>query len=200
MNQTREFYVAGTANFPAQGGKSGGCGVPKHASSIAATVTAVAPEGTGFMRAWPIGAAAPTATMLNFERSTGGVGTGATVTIKPWTVTSAPGLNIRNFGAPSHLVVDVTGYYTSPIWATVNTAGNVVYSSGSTIGSTRPAVGVYEITFDSTISGCATIATSSSNLFHAAAYVTSNTGVRVVVRDLENAALAYSGFSLLVTC
>ena len=55
----------GTA-FAAQGGTSGGCGIPLGASLVEVTVTAV-DAGSGFLRAWPAGKAMPNATFLNYD-------------------------------------------------------------------------------------------------------------------------------------
>ena len=42
--QTRTFSVGGTTGFTAQGGKSGGCGIPVGAVGVAATLTAAEPN------------------------------------------------------------------------------------------------------------------------------------------------------------
>lgn len=63
-NGQRTWQVTGTTGFAPQGGTA--CGVPTGATAVEATVTAVGPSTTGFLRIWPAGGPVPTATILNY--------------------------------------------------------------------------------------------------------------------------------------
>ncbi len=104
---TRNYQVAGSTAFPAQGGKSGGCGIPLEATAVEASVTSVDQLGNGYFRAWPSGEAMPNATFLNYTKGQGTTNTGA---IKV-SATNTTDLTVRNFGASSHYVIDVQGYF-----------------------------------------------------------------------------------------
>ena len=107
--QQRSFQVAGTgAGFAAQGGASGGCAIPTTATAVEATITAVSPTGAGYARAWPAGTALPNATFLNFST---GQSIGNTGTIPIATTAATADLAVQVFGAGTHLVIDVSGYY-----------------------------------------------------------------------------------------
>ncbi|MEO6987828.1 MAG: hypothetical protein ABI239_04195, partial [Aquihabitans sp.] len=110
----RDYRVAGSGGeFSQQGGKSNGCGIPDGSPASVISVTAVSPAGGGFTRAWPKGSVEPTATLLNFTKSQAITNTGA-ITLAP---TGALDLSLKNYGGPSHYVIDVQGYF-----ATVPTA------------------------------------------------------------------------------
>ena len=111
VNETsRDYRVAGSGGeFTQQGGKSNGCGLPDGSPAAAVSVTAVAPTGNGFTRAWPKGSPAPTATMLNFTKAQSTTNSGA-VTLA---ATGALDLSLKNFGGPSQYVIDVQGYFTA---------------------------------------------------------------------------------------
>jgi hypothetical protein len=197
-NAVRDFYVAGKTGFASQGG-SGTCGIPEHATAVAATFTAVGPDGNGFVRAWPVDEPAPVATLLNYQRTSGGIGTGATVAITPG---SGKDLRVRNLNATTHLVVDVAGYYASPLWATVSSVGNLINSSGAVIGSSRTATGSYAIDFDVPVKGCAVSVTPTSTFMNVGANNPTGTTDRVAVflRDIELHTLGNSQFTIVVTC
>jgi hypothetical protein len=107
-NQQRSYQVGGSgAAFAAQGGAAGGCGIPDGAAAVEASVTAVAPGANGFLRAWPTGAAAPTATYLAYTKGQGITNTGA-LSLAP---TGANDLTMKNFGGSAHYVIDLQGYF-----------------------------------------------------------------------------------------
>lgn len=110
-SQVRSYQVGGTGgNFSAQGGQANGCGVPDGAAAVEASVTAVAPDATGFFRAWPADGPEPGATFLNFTKNQGTTNTGA-ITLAP---SGTLDLKVKNFGGPSHYVIDIQGYFTDP--------------------------------------------------------------------------------------
>lgn len=113
---TRSFRVAGTAGFEAQGGKSGGCGIPIGASSpVAASVmvnlVAVDVTGKGNLAAWEFGQPEPLASSINFQRIDMNIANGLIVPIAGVS-SQAADLSVKANVAGAHLVADVTGYFT----------------------------------------------------------------------------------------
>jgi Tol biopolymer transport system component len=102
---TRTFVVAGSG-LDAQGGATGGCGVPTSATAAVVSISAVTPAGAGYLRAWPADEVPPTATLVNYSGSS----TTNTTTVK---LSASDQISLRNFGAGTHVVIDVTGYYSS---------------------------------------------------------------------------------------
>lgn len=104
----RSIQVAGSGPaFSAQGGRAGGCDIPGGASGVEASITAVTPQGTGFLRAWPANTAPPQATVLNF---TGGEATTNTGSLA-LDFATAEALTLRNFSGSTHYVIDIQGYF-----------------------------------------------------------------------------------------
>ena len=121
-NQQRSYQVGGSgAAFAAQGGAAGGCGVPDAAAAVEASVTAVSPGAGGFFRAWPTGAAAPTATFLNYTKGQGTTNTGA-LSLAP---TGTNDLTVKNFAGSAHYVIDLQGYFIDPEDLPVGVQGSV---------------------------------------------------------------------------
>jgi hypothetical protein len=87
---------------------TGGCGVPPDAVAVEATITAVDPSGTGFLRAWPSEATMPNATFLTFARRGATTNTGA-IALRPGS--DGPNLELRNYGKASHFVIDIQGWF-----------------------------------------------------------------------------------------
>ena len=200
-NVAQAFAVGGTAGFTAQGGKSGGCGIPQSATAIATNLTATILGGTGVIQAWPRGTTRPTAIVLAFNPAMHGITVGATLTVNP---ASTTGLLVESLRANTHFVIDVDGYYREPITATVNYDGtSTVHSSQVTSTGRNPgnSSGVYVVNFDQTITDCSISAlplTTSTLLM--TAFDSGNTAVIVVVRNPSNSALIDSSFSLTLTC
>jgi hypothetical protein len=117
-SEVRDYRVAGTAGFDAQGGKSGGCGIPIGASTpLAAAVmlnfVAVQPEGSGDLRSWPFGQSVPLAAVLTYDNLGPffSISNGIVVPITGVNSVAAD-LSVRADFNRTHLVVDVTGYFT----------------------------------------------------------------------------------------
>ncbi|CAN7452500.1 hypothetical protein LJR027_002824 [Terrabacter sp. LjRoot27] len=53
---TRNFQVTGTTGFPAQGGTSGGCGVPSYATAVSARLSSAFADANGVFVMYPTGA------------------------------------------------------------------------------------------------------------------------------------------------
>ena len=139
--QTRTFQVAGTGGgFASQGGAPGGCAIPDTAVAVEATLTAVGPDGNGFSRPYPAGTSLPNATFLNFST---GQSIGNTGTIPLATSAATADLAVGVFGAGTHLVIDIQGYFTangaSPV--TVSTTTLPTGAQGSSYSATLAATG-----------------------------------------------------------
>jgi hypothetical protein len=183
--ETRPYYVGGTFGFAPQGGKSGGCGIPVGAVSIAAVMTAVTPTNAGFIRAWPNGQAEPTATILNYGATSNGTGSNLTIS-----TTGAIALEVKNYGGPTHLVIDVQGYYAKPLAGMISSSGTPYAGSSRIVSSSRAAAGVYDVVFDRNIRYCTATATVYSSNYYASitTYYSSNeNSVRVYVWDSAGA-------------
>lgn len=113
----RHFEVAGTANFEAQGGNAGGCGIPLGVSTpIAAAVVinfiAVSPSGAGNLRAWEFGQPAPLASVINYASVPGlNIANGVVVPIAG-VATLDKDLTVQADAQGTQVVADVTGYFT----------------------------------------------------------------------------------------
>jgi hypothetical protein len=117
-NTRRDFEIAGTANFEGQGGKSGGCGIPLGATSPVApavmiNLIAVSAQGPGNLRAWEFGTALPLASVINYEKlgTFFNIANGIILPIAGVS-TLEKDLSVRADAAGTHLVADVTGYFT----------------------------------------------------------------------------------------
>jgi hypothetical protein len=159
---SRVFDVAGTgATFAAQGGKAGGCSIPLNATAIEATITAVEAQ-SGFLRAWPANQAAPNATFLNYDdafnvSNTGAVGINGCTGI----CLINTDLRLRAFGNPTHVVVDVNGYYIRQPAANVAADGSIIDSNRAS-DANRLFAGEYEVIFDRDVTDCVYTATPAN--------------------------------------
>ncbi|WP_051267662.1 RCC1 domain-containing protein [Nakamurella lactea] len=82
----------------------GHCGVPATATAVAASVSAVAPAGVGFLRVWPAGTAEPTATFVNYA--------GAGITNSGAVQLSTSGaVTALAYAHATQVVIDIQGYY-----------------------------------------------------------------------------------------
>lgn len=191
--ETRDPYVSGTTGFAPQGGTTGGCGVPTGANAVSATVTAVNPSAAGYVRAWPTGGSEPNATILNYARNS--IGTGGTLPIKSG---AGPSLTVNNYGGPTHLVIDVTGYYLPQMQAYISPSGTVLDQSGRLASVTKTTTGVYGLTWDRDISSCTGQATSDFGARSVSVY-TSGTTSTVYMYDMAGTATDYY-FNVVITC
>ena len=139
------FQVAGTSNFPAQGGTNGGCGVPTSANAVAATVVAVNETG-GFLVTWPTGSAQSNSSFMNFA-NTNLVSSGAEIPINT-------SINLLAGVSSTDVVIDIDGYYVKPMFAHVAANASILQGSRVT-GNLLLDVGQYEVDFDRDVSQCA---------------------------------------------
>ncbi len=156
---TRNFLVSGETGFAAQGGTSTGCGVPEGALAAELTVISINPAGNGLLRAFPFGGS-PTATTLSYRSGGNTLSTG-TIALCDQSDGACPSdLGIKAFQTATQVAIDVNGYYMPNRFAFV--AGDGTLISGARVeGVERTGEGLYEVTFDSDLTGCAALATGS---------------------------------------
>ena len=150
-NTDRSFVVSGS--LTGQGGNSAGCGIPSNASAITINLTGIS-KYTNVVRGWPYGATPPIATLLNYSPA---LHASNMVTIPLCRGACAKAFTLHAYNT-AHVVGDVLGYYTLPIYGLINSSGGIVNSS-SIVGVTHPATGEYDVTFDRVMTGCAINAT-----------------------------------------
>jgi hypothetical protein len=133
----RTFNVVGsTADFPAQGGTSGGCGIPGFivgpvARAVVFNFVAVAPQGAGNLRAWPSDQAPPNASVLNYAQVAGlNIANGLIVPLRQ--DSEGNDITVRADVSGTHVVVDVVGYFSAITTADLP----VIPISGGGTGST----------------------------------------------------------------
>ena len=197
----RTFYVRGTTHFLQQGGTGGGCGIPSAATAVATNVTVAGASGSGYLSGYPAGTSEPS---TNFVTYKGGQNITANP-ILPLPVGSSPDLNIRNHGAPTHVIIDVTGYYEPQIQGLVSASGTVYSGSGRILSATRLGTGIYRVAVDSDVTYCTPqVVPYSGTGQYASAYDFNSNYVTVYLWQLNSTAapvLADPGyFYLTVTC
>ncbi len=158
---TRDFRVTGTDGFLAQGGKGGGCGIPLGAAdpkapAVVVNFVAVGPAGPGHLEAWEFGQPVPNASVINYANVPGlNIANGVVVPIAGVS-SAARDLNIRANVNPTHVVADVTGYFTEfPIdqFRSTEKSINVVSEGGQVDLSSGACTEVNSCTITSTSAG-----------------------------------------------
>jgi hypothetical protein len=173
---TRNLYVSGTANFPGQGGTTGGCKIPASATAISARISSTGAAGNGAVIAYPTGTPVGQGT-LYYGKGVN-VTTGATLQLGPGT---AQRLTVKNVLGPAALAVDVNGYYAPQMGAYILGDGTLTFSSGRVLSSSHVSTGNYEVNFDRDVSKCSftvtpyafnyAVAVGPSNVTNLAAHV-----------------------------
>ena len=116
-NVERDFQVTGSGSLAAQGGNASGCGIPQgsttpEAAAVAINFIAVGPAGAGDLRAWPFGQTKPLASIINYATVSGlNIANGVVVPIAGTSMDAADLAVIADVSG-THLVADVTGYFT----------------------------------------------------------------------------------------
>lgn len=146
---SRNFQVTGTAGFPAQGGTTGGCGIPVTATAVSARLTSFGALGNGAFIAFPTGT--PTGQGTLYYAKGVNVTTGANLQI------GAGGkITIKNVAGPAFTAIDVNGYFVPQLNAFVASDGTLTFTSGGrAVSSTHESTGNYVVTFDRDVSTCA---------------------------------------------
>ena len=115
--EIRGFVINGSAGFVNQGGNSGGCGVPTgavppQATAVVINLIAVSPAGPGDLRAWAYDQPEPLASVLNYASVPGlNIANGVIVPVAG-TGLVPDDIKIHAEVSGTHVVADVTGYFT----------------------------------------------------------------------------------------
>ncbi|MCU1497908.1 MAG: Alpha-tubulin suppressor and related protein-like protein [Acidimicrobiales bacterium] len=199
VNSERDFKVTGA--LAAQGG-SNTCGIPANATAVAINLTGIATGNAGgYVRGWADDATPPNATLLNFASS---INASNQVDIPLCTGCVAGNrFTLRAYGS-ADVVGDAVGYYTPPMYAIVNTDGNLYSNiSSGLISVNRASIGHYNLYFHQDITRCAVVASdllwATSRDVSPDAVDDSNGHVEIEVRDHSNA-LTDTIFNVSVTC
>lgn len=132
---TYVFVTGGVSSFASAGGSATNCGLQTAGLNIAAisvNFVAVSPSAAGYITVYPAGGVQPTASTLNYTAGEV-VANSAIVKVSQ---TSSTAMNIYSL-ATTHLVADVTGYYSRPLPTALqcinvkNAVAFVVPASGS---------------------------------------------------------------------
>jgi hypothetical protein len=192
---TRTFVVENGGSLAVQGGSASGCDVPSNITAIQANVVSVDATGSGYLTVFPAGGTAPLASFLNF-RDGKAIANGGTVTVS----SDSPSAFAVKASRTTDVVVDVSGYYSPPLYAFESGGGQLSAQSGVLLVSS-PSTGRYDITFDRNLVGCSFAATSTdpSIVVGAQPSIASPDVVEVSMLD-TNQAPVNREFYLTVTC
>ncbi|MEO6997491.1 MAG: hypothetical protein ABI112_05355 [Terracoccus sp.] len=196
-NAARNFSAVG--GLGAQGGASGGCGIPAYAKALALNVGAISSGGSaGNVRGYAYGTALPTASLVNFDKS------GAVANMVALKISAgSPAFVLRTSGS-AHLFADVTGYYAASPYVAMAGDGSIYSGIASgVVGATRTGVGMYTITFDRDVTTCgaATNSIQWATNNDPSADVGAGAANQVVVGVTDQSgAMVDSYFTLTLTC
>src|SRR5438552_17782151 len=121
------------------------CGVPSGVAAVSLNFTVTGPGQTtaGFLTAWPRGGVVPTVSILNWDRPQQQIANAAVVP------TNGSGSITVNVSAPTHLIMDINGYYASAPATSSNffkIVGSGPYAIwGDNTSSASLATGVYGV-------------------------------------------------------
>jgi hypothetical protein len=152
FNAVRTFNSS--FGLAAQGGNAAGCGIPSNAEALQVNLTAVPVGGSsGYVNAWEAGTPEPVSSLVNFASRPD-----ANMVTLP--VNAAEQFNARVAGW-SHLIADVSGYYTKPLYVAVAPGGTIYQGIASGVVSvTKTSTGNYDVVFDRNVSKCSPTASS----------------------------------------
>jgi hypothetical protein len=193
---TRSFSAVGSAGISAQGGASTGCGIPSAATAIDVSFQSVNSTGAGYINETSYGTPFATASLLHYVKGQT-IGTGATFPING---TGTFAFQLKSSAAHTDVLVDVLGYYITPMAATVNSDGTLLF--GSRVVSVTGSSGQYDVQFDRSVVGCnyqATPFITGSALTVSVGRLSSTTDTILVDTEVAGT-LTPAIFYLAVTC
>ena len=151
LNDSARVFTAVGA-LGGQGGNVSGCGVPTSAVAIQANVTAVSQGESGFLTVYATGLPTPTASTVNFGKS------GAAANAVPVALSAGDQFTVFSHNK-SHVVTDVIGYYTKPLYAAVTSSGGIYQGiSSGVVSAVRTGTGAYTVTFNRAVRACSVTA------------------------------------------
>ncbi len=176
--------------------------VPPGAKAVTYNLTITGPTGPNFVSVTPGDALFPTTSAMNFDGTHDDANAGTVNVDASRFITVWNGIE----SGSTHIIVDVTGFFIEPLYATVAADGTLL--AGSRVVSVTPfPPGEYDVIFDRDVSGCAYTATIGEPFAEPAGLIdTANFGgsdtVTVFTQDPDGAppALADRAFHLVVTC
>jgi hypothetical protein len=193
----RNFTVVGNGNLADQGGNHAGCGVPSGASAVSLVLTALTVSKSGQFTAFPRGTSSGLGTLAYTKKRISS--TGATEQITPG---FDKGLTVSSTGK-ANLTIDVNGYYSPRIAASVSSNGTLGNHSSQVVSAARNAgnpTGVYVVTFNQDVSNCVGQVTPATTGYVLATVVLSDSTATVVGRNPNSGALSDTPTALTVTC
>jgi hypothetical protein len=114
----RAFTVVGhSSDFVAQGGHSGGCGIPgflggiSQVQAVMINIVAVSPASIGDLRAWPSDQPEPLASILNYTPAEFALANGIVIPVRQ--DHEGGDITILSEGSGTHVLGDVVGYFSS---------------------------------------------------------------------------------------
>ena len=110
---TTAYFTGGVSNFASAGGSATNCGLQAAGLNIAAVAVnfvAVGPSAAGYITVFPFNGVQPTASTLNYTAGEV-VANSAIVKVSQVSITA---MSIYSL-ATTHVVADVTGYYSKPV-------------------------------------------------------------------------------------
>src|SRR5439155_2699371 len=108
---------------------SGICGIPASARAVSLNFTVTGPTAPGFLTAWPTGGAVPPVSILNFAAGQ----QIANAAVVPTSATTSITVNVS---APTHVIVDINGYYYDGVSGVSLGSGEQLEVIGNIHGST----------------------------------------------------------------
>jgi hypothetical protein len=192
----RSFLAATSGSLAAQGGNPLGCGIPSAAVAVQSNVVTVGAAGSGYLKIYPYGAAAPGASYMNY-RDGAALANGGTITLN---TAGAKHFTVLAAAHTTQVVIDVSGYFVKPMWAESSGSGTLIQGSRVT-GVTKLATGEYQVDFDRNVSACSYAVTPFFVGVTSGAEPRSGDANGVFVYFLNgSSALADTQFYLTVTC
>ena len=193
---SRSFSAIGSAGISSQGGASGGCAIPSAATAIDVSLQSVNSTGAGYINETAYGTPFATASLLHYVKGQI-IGSGATFPING---TGTFAFQLKASAGRTDALVDVVGYYITPMTATVNSDGTLLF--GSRVASVSGSAGQYDVQFDRSVVGCnyqATPFVTGSTVIVSAGRL-SSTDDTILVDTTVGGTLTATIFYLSVTC
>lgn len=187
-----------TRNYSGQGGSATGCAVPFNAEAVNLTTTSIGATGRGSVRLWPSDKPIPLGPALTYNDL---ILASSTIAVPVCQGPCGGGdLRVQATGQPTHVSIDVVGYWVPPLWARVSSGGTLVDGSG--VGTVaRNSTGEYVVVFNRNVSACSATVTTTTFAGTAVQPSVSSPNAFVVFTITEDGSSSTNaGFYLQVLC